>query len=325
MSRIFDERMPTAGAPSVPAHGLIPTTTCAQARVRLYQATQRPTRREGEWQVTAWGRCRVSGRLGQRHADVVEAIMHHAERVQQMSDGAVYILVDPARVRRTISDAGYSGERLDALLTEILGAVIEIETEVARAMGHIIDEVVEASSAKRNPLSSSGAGTERSMMRVRIGAVMASLLKNDLHLRYNPAPIARLEHGVSQALARHVLTHTGEPRGGWRLDGLLDAVGVSADSQSMRNARRRLRQDGAGLEALGIAIEGDRVRRARVSHRPDGLLEQVPGVSHRPEGVPQRPEGVSQRPDFQTPYQDCQPFKADQARPVPGQARAGAA
>ncbi|ENZ8021142.1 ABC transporter ATPase, partial [Escherichia coli] len=57
-----------------------PTSTSAQARVMLYQASQRPSLMEADWMETSFGRCRIKGRLGQRHADVVEAILHCAER-----------------------------------------------------------------------------------------------------------------------------------------------------------------------------------------------------------------------------------------------------
>ena len=279
MGRTCDD-LPAPGAPPVAAtRGMIPTTTCTQARVLLYQPTQRPTLRTGAWQDTQWGRCRVTGRLGQRHADAMEAILYQAEAVQQTPDSAVYILVDPARVRRTISQHGYSGGRLDMLLREILGAVVEIETTHGRVLGHLIDEVVEARARKRNPLAAHGAASERSLMRVRVGAVAAALIRTDLRLHYNPQPIAALGSGTSQALVRHVLTHKGEPHGGWTLDGLLETVGI-AGTQAMREARRAVRRDAAGLAALGIVIEADRVRRR--SQAATLTLTELPAQEHAP-------------------------------------------
>ena len=267
---------PEAGPVAV-TRGMIPTSTCAQARVRLYQPTQRPTPRTGAWQVTPWGRCRVTGRLGQRHADIIEALLYHAEAVQQTTDGALYIVIDPARVRRTISGSGYSGGRLDALLREIMGAVVEIETERGRVLGHLIDEVVEAKARRRNPLAAHGAAAERALMRVRIGAVAAALISTDLHLHYDPAPIAALGSGTAQALARHVLTHSGEPRGGWRLDALLEAVGIEG-TQAVRDARRSVRRDADGLAVLGIIIEADRVRRRGAAGTLPAVPAQEPGL-----------------------------------------------
>jgi len=88
-------------------NAVTPTSTAAQSRVALYQPSQRPTLRTGEWMTTSYGRCRVKGKLGQRHADVIDTIMYHAEK-RRMASGGLELLVDPARVRRMLSDSGYS-------------------------------------------------------------------------------------------------------------------------------------------------------------------------------------------------------------------------
>lgn len=41
-----------------------PTSTALQARVILYQPSQRPLALKGQWMETSFGRCRVTGRLG---------------------------------------------------------------------------------------------------------------------------------------------------------------------------------------------------------------------------------------------------------------------
>src|SRR5699024_8638613 len=85
-----------------------PTSTALQARVMIYQPSQRPRERKGEWMETSFGRCRVTGRLGQRHADVMECVLYVAERKRELTDGGVELLVDPAKLRRTLSDHQYS-------------------------------------------------------------------------------------------------------------------------------------------------------------------------------------------------------------------------
>jgi len=161
--------------------------------LRLFQPTQRPRATAGEWIQTSWGRCRVLGRLGQRHADLLEAMLFVAERSRETDDGAIELLVDPARVRRTLSDHRHSLGRIREWLRE--------------------------------------------------------------------------------------LTHRRSPDKGWKLDGLIKVVGGVQGSQAMRAARRRIRQDGKGLSAAGVVLDGKRVN---VAHRPDG-------VAHRPETVAQRP------------------------------------
>ena len=242
-----------------------PTSTCAQARVRLYQPSQRPSVREGDWMETSFGRCRVTGRLGQRHADLLESILCNAEKRRDIEDGGVELLVDPARVRKTISNSRYSSGQIQKLLSELRAATIEIETRELmhscdRIIGGLVDHVTPSSTiTRRDPLT----GGERPLWIVRLGVALVMLLKHDLTLYYDPAPIARLTHGISQAVARHIHTHKHDPAGGWKTETLIRAVlGTTASNQTIRNARRRLRDDEKGLRKIGIEIDGDRMKRA---------------------------------------------------------------
>ncbi|MDE2342625.1 MAG: ABC transporter ATPase [Betaproteobacteria bacterium] len=236
-----------------------PVSTVVQARVQLYQPTQRPTKRLGEWIQTAWGRCRVTGRLGQRHADLIEAFLWCAEKRRETDDGAFELLVDPARVRQTLSEARHSLERIRSWIAELRAVCVEIETPNLSIVGGLIDHVELSSMTRNNPLT----GRARNLWRVRVNKAFANLLANDLPVRYDPAPIARLSNGISQALARHVLTHKTQPPGGWILDSLIVTVGGAEanDNQAMRNRRREIRKDSHSLEELGIIVDHERVRK----------------------------------------------------------------
>lgn len=238
---------------------LCPTNTAMLVRQAIYQPTQRPTMRTGEWVQTGHGRCRVHGRLGQRHEDLMEAIMKVAERRRDTDDGGIELLVDPAKVRKTLSDSRYSNQRLWVLVRELMQAVIEIESPNYRAQGHLIDHIVESPATRRNPLD----GGVRHLWRVRVGGLYVRLIAHDLNLYYDPAPIARLGSGISQAVARYVLSHKGQPNGGWKLDGLIEIVeGREIGGTAIRNRRRALRKDADRLRELGIVIDGDRVLKA---------------------------------------------------------------
>ncbi|NMT18722.1 ABC transporter ATPase, partial [Vibrio parahaemolyticus] len=78
----------------------------------------------GEWMETRFGRCRVTGRLGQRHADIVESMLYLAERRRDISDGGVELLVDPAKLRRILSEHQYSDNRLKKLVCELRAATV---------------------------------------------------------------------------------------------------------------------------------------------------------------------------------------------------------
>ena len=217
----------------------LPTATAYPARLRMCQPTQRPTYRTGEWIVTSWGRCRVTGRLGQRHQDVLEAFMWHAEDTREIEDGGVELLVDPAKVRRTLSDSGYSLGRLRSFIDDLMSVSIELKAVNGLwVLGGLLDHVTESNATKPDPLTR---GT-RHLWRVRLGMAFVQLLKKDVHLYHDPTPIARLQTGAAQALARHVLSHSSQPNGGWRLDGLIEAVCGEMTSTSLRHRRRELRK-----------------------------------------------------------------------------------
>lgn len=240
-------------------NAVTPTSTSAQARVMLYQPSLRPRPREGDWMDTSFGRCRVTGRLGQRHADIVEAILYCAERRRDVSDGGVELLVDPARVRKTLSDSRYSFTQIEKLLVELRAATITIETPQFDfpIIGGLIDHVIPSPMTRPDPLT----GGERNLWRVRLGVALVMLLEHDLRLYYDPVPIARLQHGISQAVARHVLSHKVEPTGGWYIDTVIVAVTGEASSQTMRDARRRLKEDAEKLRQIGLVIDGDRIKK----------------------------------------------------------------
>ncbi|OIQ86947.1 hypothetical protein GALL_312060 [mine drainage metagenome] len=257
------------------------TTTLIPARVRLFQPTQRPVTTRGEWVETSWGRCRVDGRLGQRHADVYEALLFVADQWAIGEDGGAWLLVDPAKVRRRIARGQHSTARIQEWVAELMQAVVWIR---AASLGVVEESVLlsdrqDADHLPDHPGKVVRSG-ERRLWRVRLGSATVFLLQHDLPLSYDPGPITRLAHGISQAIARHVLTHKVLPVGGWTVDGLIGAVAGPLAGSDRRNARRNLRADAEGLRAIGISIDGDRV--TRVLQRPGGVLQ-------RPGGVPQRP------------------------------------
>ena len=237
---------------------IVPTFTVTPYRIILFQATQRPVYKVALTTETSWGRCKVTGRIGQRHADIVEAILFVAEKKRTVC-GELELLVDPAKVRKLLSDAGYSHARLWSNLREIMSAVIELEPKDKRfrAMGHIIESVIESPATRPDPLT----GGQRHLWRVKVGDALLALMQHDLHLMYDPTPITRLKNGISQAAARHILSHKSEPNGGWKLDSIIQfVVGEEPlSSVSLRHRRREIRSDADGLAVVGITIDNDRL------------------------------------------------------------------
>lgn len=239
----------------------LPVSTAHQSRLRLFQATRRPKSIE-EIIETSWGKMRIKGRLGQQHADILEAILSTHEKHAKMQDGRIKILIDPYQIMKVSNQTSWSTFKKN--LDDLMQALIEIkEPDNLRCLGHLIDHIDIAvkkdgtAITKNNPL-----GGVREMWKVEIGKAGTMLIENDLRLFYKTELIAGLRHGISQAIARHVLTHKTQPTGGWLLDTLItQACGDLTESQ-IWNRRRELRSDATELKNLGVCLsdDGERIK-----------------------------------------------------------------
>jgi len=270
--------MPTSEPTSEKAK--MPTATAREHRLRLFQATRRPKAMRDVEVRTPWGRIIATGRLGQGHADVLDAICYHAERRAELDDGRIKLLVDPARVRRS---CGIGGEQLEKLTRELREATIQIkEPREIACIGGLVDHVDTAARADGTPVTRHDplSGGARTLWRVEIGKALCHLVKRDAWVSYDPSGFAALTHGISQAVARHVITHANQPQGGWKRDVLIEAVAGQVGDYAMRHRRRELREDSAALARVGVLLDGDRVR--RVQQTPDGVQQTPDGVQQTP-------------------------------------------
>ncbi len=239
----------------------LPTTTAHQARLQLYQPTRRPQWLERRID-TPWGTATVRGKIGQVHADIIEAICRHAEDYRMVPvTGHMQLLVDPYKVRVSVGGGkAYSRDTLWRMLTELreTSITLEVPSRGLKILGGILDRVEESPATRYNKLT----GKQRHLWRVTLDPAFAGLLREDLNLYYDPEPLAKIETGVAQAIARHILTHRDQPTGGWVLDNLIELVGAGGDSETMRNRRRDVHNSATSLKAVGIVIEDGRLLRA---------------------------------------------------------------
>lgn len=238
----------------------VPTTTVHQSRLQIFQPTRRP-RFEERTIETPWGTATIHGRLGQVHADLIESFCKVAEDWRRDDDNRLHMLVDPHKVRKIMAGGTgrYPINQIWKLVREIQASVIDIKAPAleSRIMGGILDTLEESPMTRR-----ARNGVERQMWRVIMSKTFVLLLEGDLHLHYDPTPITKLKSGIAQAVARHVLTHRYEPNGGWRMDTLLELVGVDINNSAVVRQRRfELRKDSGGLEEIGILIDENRVKK----------------------------------------------------------------
>lgn len=236
----------------------IPTATANQHRMQVFQPTRRPGP-VNETITTSWGNIRVKGKLGQSHADVLDAICFCAEGRGDLDGDRIKLLVDPAQVRRRCA---LGGEQFRKICDDLLSALIEIyEPAKLACVGHLIDHIDTAvrsdgtAVTRLNPL-----GGDRPLWRIELGKALCKLIKHDVWLNYDPEPVVKLQNGISQAVARHILSHKQAPAGGWKIDTLIAAVAGNLSDSNMRNRRRELRSDGVKLQEIGIVLDQDRIR-----------------------------------------------------------------
>ncbi len=242
-----------------------PTATAHQHRIRLFQPTRRPIEikdKENKREIlTSFARVRVSGKLGQQHADVLEAIMFKPLKRGSLDDGRIKLLVDPYVLRKI---TGMGGEQLEKTLTELMKVVLDVEIFSMNddiRKGHLIDHVEDAKNSsgekitRKNPL-----GGERVLWRVELGKTLTDLIDHDAWVTYDPSIIRNLRYGVSQAVLRHMLSHKNEPRGGWHIDTLIHAVCGDIASVAMRHRRSELKEDCENFQKCGVLVGGKKMR-----------------------------------------------------------------
>ena len=259
---------------------LMPTTTARASRLQLFQPTRTPTYCTRKIE-TPYGTGEVIGRLGQMHAQLLEAICFHAERVAHLDSKGVAILIDPHEIRKALSDAErYSWSGINALAADLRAAVLRVAVQGSglAAIDGILDRLSPSPTMTRtNRLT----GDMRRLFVAHLSPTYAAWLKADpVPMHYDPTPLTAIRFGASTALARWVLTHRETPNGGWLLDTVLNAAGAVTTGASGRKRRHEIRADSDALAGVGIRIEGDRVfgpyRQAPVLSTPGSVLS-TPG------------------------------------------------
>jgi hypothetical protein len=211
---------------------------------------------------------------------MLEAVLFCAERRKDEDAGTIKLLVDPSRVRRAMSESRYSLEQCWQLLRELRACTIELDTPKLRIMGGIVESAeYTKNETRRDPLT----GEPRRLWTVRLGKAWVELMRLDMTSKHDPAQLCRLDHGISKAVARFMLTHAPhrQPNGGWTIDAVILAVaGDDMSDQNLRSARRHLRAEANALLAMQIEIDGDRVR--RVTQPPDSVTQPPDSVTQPP-------------------------------------------
>jgi len=269
--------------------------TVHENRLPIFDPTNRPQERK-KVMTTPYGNIIVQGRLGQRHKDLLEIVRVIAEKIGKTSDSRLCIIVDLYLLRKKLGKY-YSYETLLEFFKDLLRTNIELEIPHLNIgfnpTGQFLESVIPVKDG------------EKVKLRIEFGKFGTLLYAKDIKIFYDPEPISKMKHGISKAVARHVLSHANQPNGGWKLDTLIHAVlGKNVKEYEIRKARKRIREDAKMLKSCGIEIIGDRIfltkkleNTTSVPQKPESVPQKPESVPQKPESVPQKPESVPQKPE----------------------------
>jgi len=271
---------------------VIATATVRENRLPLFQPSKRPQERKVEI-VTVHGKVKVEGKLGQPHKDLLEVIKDSSLDWGYTEDGRLAVLVDPYTIRKKLSPCQYSYTTLSNLFKDLMRTIITIETKEYKAMGTFLADVKFSNrevTYRKNP-DPKNPDKKRKLLKVEFGTLGTKLIEQDLSIFYDPIPIVRLRYGISKAVTRHILSHSVQPRGGWKIDTVIKAVAGEISNDLMRQMRRKIRHDAKKLLECGILLENDRL--SLTNGKAD-----TGGVTPSPASVTPSPASVTPSPAF---------------------------
>lgn len=254
------------------------------SRLQIFEASTKPTYRRRSFCKSSWGSAYVTGRLGQKHAALLEALILLGHKTGCWPEGIAF-LVDPYRLRRLLSSRGdsYSYEGLRTLLADLMAATIEFEQLDGQwVMLHLLKQVEGSEPRAVGERGMALLSTKRPW-RICLGEAAHVLLgvppvfwRDEAQVR----ALVALKSGISQAIARHVLTHSVErqPDEGWFLDHLIEAVAPGTRGVRLCHRRTACVGEAEGLFQLGIVVGPDKtgIQRVRFA-KPGEEFHQAPG------------------------------------------------
>ena len=135
-----------------------------------------------------------------------------------------------------------------------------IEPEHLACTGHLIDLVDKAKNEDDSLITKKGRFGERTLWTIKLGEAFCKLVMKDIWVGWNPEAIVALDHGISQAVARHALSHRNAPEGGWKIETLIKAVAGEVSDEVRWKHVERLRQDAEKMAEIGVLMENGRVK-----------------------------------------------------------------
>ncbi len=238
-------------------------TPRAACRIPLFAATRRGGEVIQQRVKTSWGWAVISGRIDQRHQDVLDIMMETADAWRPAgAHGDMIARIDSSRLRGALGWDRWTYKQILDALRDLRAA--EIASSVGEWTGiltHIVESgtapaprrgmVVRKGQAPRVAKSPVPGGPARGGMvwEVTVSGAWIALAKAGV-TRY-PVEVTRMRYGVSQAVARLMLSHV--PGARYLVATALAAVGIPAKRH--QRALSELWRDADLMADAGVALD----------------------------------------------------------------------
>ena len=219
------------------------TTNADTCRIPIFSYTRRSQRVTEQQVSTSWGTATITGRLDQRHRDVIDIVAVAAEGWRpEGSHGDMVARVDSSRLRKLLGWDRWTYRQILDILRDLRAGEIAGRGEWTG----ILTRIAESSTTPRPRLPSRQIRGRKGKKLLRgpshtpdptrteddlRGGVVWEITLSGAWIRLNqqlpvkyPLQVIRMQHGISQAVTRFMLSHA--PGARYGIDTLFNAVGV---------------------------------------------------------------------------------------------------
>ena len=258
-------------------------TARVACRVPIFAPTRRPTAVIQQRVETSWGWAVVTGRLGQHHRDVLDTLIAYADGWRpEGTRGDMVARIDSATMRKALGWNRWTYERIREALRDLRAA------EVAASFGEwtgILTHIVESAVAPPNRRRGGGVhkggqapvpgGPARDgmMWEITVSGAWIALAKDVA--RY-PTGVIKMRYGISQAVARLMLSHSPGTR--YTVQTALEAVGVPGKRHI--RALEEMMADKEIMASVGIALDPTLRTVTHADHTSPVVTEKQGALDH---------------------------------------------
>ena len=240
---------------------------------------------------TRWGRAIVTGGLDQRHLDLLDAIFLHNRGHRLTSEGDLLVRVDTGDLLTRLGRSRWNIRLLNWCIDDLSETRIDLwdmheqqltSTHVFLRYNMPTDEVGRPArlgsrqSPPPPPTSKAqedwGTRNGRTVReKLKAGTIEIMVSREWLRIRkefptWYPSQVWHLQYGVSQAVARFMLSH--DPGADYLLQTALTYLGVPTKHQA--RATEQVQADAEAMAEIGVTLAGGHVYRAELTRTVSG-------------------------------------------------------